>query len=105
QGAVARDDVVETHAAGVDLDHHVLRPGRGVGHLLDFQHVGAARRAHHHRLHATSFRGLNLSKVIFGAMSSNAASTLRPMRSAAASTSTGLENRRTPQSSRTWITV
>ena len=51
------------------------------------------------------FRGLNFNRVTSGVMSSNTASTGSPMRSAPASTPTGLENSRTPQSSRTWITV
>ena len=51
QGAVARDDVVEAHAAGIDLDDDVLRPRRRVGDRLHLEHVGAARRPHHHRFH------------------------------------------------------
>src|SRR5262249_19746512 len=104
QGAVAGDDVMEANAAGVDLDHDVLGTRRRIRHLLDLQHVGAARRMHHHRFHHASFRGLNFNNVTSGVTSSKAASTGMPMRSAAGS-SAGLENRRTPQSRRTWTTV
>ena len=103
QGAVARHDVVEAHAAGIDLDDDVLAIRRRVRDRLHLEHVGAARRPHHHRLHSQCPFGLNFSKVTSPVTSSNTASTGMPMRSAPFSTPAGLANTRTPQSSRTWI--
>ncbi len=105
QRAVARDHVVKAHAARIDLDDHILWPRRRIGNLFDLEDIGATRRAHHHRFHWCSFRGLNFNRVTSDVTSSNTASTGIPMRSEPASTPTGLENSRTPQSSRTWITV
>jgi hypothetical protein len=68
EGAVARQDIVEAHAAGIDPDHHVARPGHRVRDGLQAHRIDAAGLPDDDRFHSgTNFTSMS-SKQAFTRM-------------------------------------